>query len=267
MGMIRCEVWWWACGLAWWAGVAAWAAPGAPVTGNLGFTWDAKNTSAQVIQVASGSPAAVGKFEKGDTILAVEGANVSSVQEFTEKIARFAGGSTVKIHVKRGPQPMELRLTLPVPEAATRQTGKPGSSVKVPAGGESVPPFNGKVSREHPNGAREEMEYQEGMKVADRVYAAGKLATEMQYRQGAATASRSFHGNGGLMNEMEFREGKPVRSTSYNPEGQPVGQMQYRDGLPFEGVMVQYDAAGQKVFEHECQKGQVVRTWFAQAPQ
>jgi putative serine protease PepD len=62
--------------------------------------------------VVSGGPAAKAGLQPGDLITAVNGQQVSSVNQFVATIANYAPGDTVNLTVKRGGQTKTFKLTL-----------------------------------------------------------------------------------------------------------------------------------------------------------
>lgn len=62
--------------------------------------------------IAPGSPAAKAGLQPGDTIVAVDGQQISSTEQFIDTVAGYPPGKTITLTVKRGAQTKTVRLTL-----------------------------------------------------------------------------------------------------------------------------------------------------------
>jgi putative serine protease PepD len=72
--------------------------------------------------VASGSPAAKAGLKPGDVIKAINGAAVTSTNDFINSIGAYSPGQTITLTVKRGSQTLHIRVTLE-PRPASAPTG------------------------------------------------------------------------------------------------------------------------------------------------
>ncbi|MGI9464504.1 MAG: Do family serine endopeptidase, partial [Aestuariivirgaceae bacterium] len=71
-----------------------------------------KATGAIVVDVTSGSPAAAGKVETGDTILDLDGAEVKNARDLAKKVATIKPGSTAKMTVLRDGKRETVEITI-----------------------------------------------------------------------------------------------------------------------------------------------------------
>lgn len=78
----------------------------------LGFVWKSEPRKLIVLAIESSSPAAEGKFKKGDVILQVEGIKISNSKGFDEQLFKFAEGQKLKIRVERQGRQKILWLAL-----------------------------------------------------------------------------------------------------------------------------------------------------------
>jgi putative serine protease PepD len=69
-------------------------------------------TGAELMQVESGSPAAVAGLEVGDVVVAFDGAQVSSAIDLVAAVTPREPGETVVLTVVRDDQSSEVELTL-----------------------------------------------------------------------------------------------------------------------------------------------------------
>lgn len=87
---------------------------GGPVHGGyLGVNVQVQNGALVVTGVASGSPADQAGVKSGDTILQVDGKNVSDLQTLRSAIASVQPGSSYKLQIRRNGQ--DQTLTVPAP--------------------------------------------------------------------------------------------------------------------------------------------------------
>jgi regulator of sigma E protease len=73
--------------------------------------------TSRLSQVIAGNPAAAAGFEKGDSVVSVNGSPISSWEQFVE-IVRRSSGAPVKVGVIRGTAPLTLTVT-PTSDTAT----------------------------------------------------------------------------------------------------------------------------------------------------
>ena len=105
------------------------------VSGGAGIAKSA--TASNEPPVASGSPAAKAGLQPGDVITAVNGAHVTSVNQFVATIANYAPGDTVTLTVNRSGSTKSIKLTLgSQPASATPSTsssqGQGGNGFGIP---------------------------------------------------------------------------------------------------------------------------------------
>jgi putative serine protease PepD len=80
--------------------------------------------------ITPGSPAAKAGLQAGDIITAVNGARVTSVNQFVATIANYAPGDTVTLTVDRGGQTKSIKLTLgSQPASASTSTSSQGQTI------------------------------------------------------------------------------------------------------------------------------------------
>ena len=80
------------------------------VSGGAGIA--KSSTTSGEAPITSGSPAAKAGLQAGDIITAVNGAHVTSVNQFVATIANYAPGDTVTLSVNRGGSNKTIKLTL-----------------------------------------------------------------------------------------------------------------------------------------------------------
>ncbi len=74
--------------------------------------------SVVIKDVADGSPAATAGFERGDTILKLDGALVANARRLAGLLGIYPDGHRVPVTVKRGAEEVSLEVTLTAPERA-----------------------------------------------------------------------------------------------------------------------------------------------------
>jgi S1-C subfamily serine protease len=90
----------------------------------LGIATELRGGKVVVSAVVTNAPAATAGLLKGDTLVAVDGRQIETVDAFTEAIAECEAGDEVTVTVKRGAEQQELKATLaqrPAPAAAPEE--------------------------------------------------------------------------------------------------------------------------------------------------
>jgi S1-C subfamily serine protease len=65
-----------------------------------------------IVSVEAGGPADTGGLMLGDVILAVDGGNVSQVEQLQERLTGDRVGRTIPIRIVRGGEPREIGVTV-----------------------------------------------------------------------------------------------------------------------------------------------------------
>ncbi len=172
-----------------------------PVTADIAESMGLENAKGALISdLTAGSPALKAGLKSGDTILKVEGKDISDARDLAKVIAQIAPGKKIDLAIIRDGKPQTISVTLDAmptdPKMASATLAEPGKNGLTDYGIEVAPADDGagvKVTKVDPNSSAAEKGVKEGDVILE------VAGTEVNDASGVATALKGATGKKVLM--------------------------------------------------------------------